>query len=212
MESLNGLDRQASDAFAASAMGDNRVRNDLSRIEELAHTQLSDCYQCGKCAAGCPVGEHMDVLPNRLIRLVQLGRIDQALAAQSIWQCVSCMTCATRCPKSVNCTGVLDALRQLSVEQARTSPAQRRTVLFQQAFLQNIRRNGRLNELELIGMFKTRGFLGDLNVPFLFKDSMLAPRMMRRGKFHLTGEKVRDREVVRRMFERCMNGSEDDGD
>jgi hypothetical protein len=61
-----------------------------------------------------------------------------------------------------------------------------------------------LNELELVGVFKTMAFLKDISIPFLFKDSLLAPKMMRRHKFHLVGEKVRDRGVVDRIFARCM--------
>jgi len=151
------------------------------------------------------MAEYMDVLPNQLIRLVQLDRADKAMKADAVWQCVSCLTCSTRCPKSVDCAGVIDALRQLSVEYEVASPRQRRTVLFQKAFLQNIRRHGRLNELELIAVFKTRSFIKDLDIPFLFKDSMLAPKMIKRRKFHLTGESVEDRGVVDRIFERCMS-------
>jgi len=173
-------------------------------LEELAHTKVQDCYQCGKCSAGCPMAERMDILPHQLVRLVQSGFIDKAAKAESIWQCVSCLTCSTRCPKSVNCAGVLDALRQVSAERQATSPAQHRTVVFQKVFLDNIRRYGRLNELELIGFFKTKGFFKDLSIPLLFKDSLLGPKMMKRHKFHLRGERVKDRGVVNRIFERCM--------
>lgn len=183
------------------------MKTSTSRVEELAHTRVADCYQCGKCTAGCPMAEHMDVTPNQLVRLVQAGQEDRAVAAESIWLCVSCLTCTTRCPKSVDCAGVIDALRQLSIERNTASSAQRRTVIFQKVFLQNIRRFGRLNELELVRAFKTSTFLKDLSVPFLFKDSMLAPKMITRGKFHLLGEKVRDRELVGRIFDRCMNSN-----
>lgn len=173
-------------------------------IESLAHTHVADCYQCGKCTAGCPMAESMDVMPNQLIRFVQMGLIDRAMRSEAIWLCVSCQTCSTRCPKEVDCAGVMDALRQLSVENGVETPGQRRTILFQKAFLDNIRRNGRINEVELIGVFKTKAFLKELNIPFLMKDAMLAPRLLKRGKFHLVGEKARDRAVVGRIFERCM--------
>ena len=55
--------------------------------------------------------------------------------SEAIWQCVSCLTCTTRCPKSVDCAAVMDALRQLAVEKDLVAPAMQRTVLFQQAFL-----------------------------------------------------------------------------
>ncbi len=172
-------------------------------VELLAHLKLQDCYQCGKCTAGCPVAERMDVVPNQILRLVQAGEVDRAMRAASIWVCVSCQTCSTRCPKSVDCAGVMDALRQAAYERGLASPEQARTLFFQKAFLQNIRRHGRLNELELIGVFKTTAFLNDLSIPFLFKDAMLGPRTMARGKLHLLGKSVRDRGVVERIFDRC---------
>ncbi len=174
-------------------------------IEELAHTRVHDCYQCGKCTAGCPMADRMDVIPSQIMRLVQMERLDKAMKAESIWLCVSCQTCSTRCPQSVNIAGVIDALRQLSVEQNVASPAQQRTVVFQKAFLDNIRRNGRLKELELVGFFKVGAFVKGPSLTFLFKDSLLAPKMLTRGKLHLIGERVKDRDVVRRIFDRCMS-------
>lgn len=183
----------------------------VEAIEELAHTSVRDCYQCGKCTAGCPMAERMDVVPSQIMRLVQTERVDRAMQAESIWLCVSCQTCTTRCPKSVNIAGVIDALRQLSVEQNVASPAQQRTVVFQKAFLDNIRRNGRLKELELVGFFKVGAFLKGPSLTFLFKDSLLAPKMITRGKFHLIGESVKDRDVVRRIFDRCMASTDTKG-
>jgi heterodisulfide reductase subunit C len=181
------------------------VQDDHGTAEQSVEAMARDCYQCGKCSAGCPMAEYMDVLPNRLVRLVQMGRMDKALRAESIWQCVSCQTCTTRCPQSVDCAGIMDALREYSVKKDSAASALQRTVVFQRAFLDNIRRNGRLNEMELVALFKTRAFLGDLSVPMLFKDAMLGPRMLQRGKFHLTGEKVRDRDLVARIFEKCSH-------
>jgi heterodisulfide reductase subunit C len=153
-------------------MGEPR---DLETVEQMAHTSVDACYQCGKCSAGCPVADRMDVLPHQLLRLAQLGRIEKAVRSGAIWQCVSCLTCSTRCPKSVDCAGVIDALRQLSVERNQVSPDYRRTVLFQEAFLENIRRNGRLAELELIGAFKTSAFLKDMNLPLLMNAARKVP-------------------------------------
>lgn len=181
------------------------MKPSVEAVESLAHTNVADCYQCGKCAAGCPVADRMDALPSQIVRLVQMGQVDKAIRKEAIWLCVSCQTCATRCPKSVNCTGIMDALRQLSVENDADCPGVRRTVVFQKVFLDNIRRNGRLKELELVGFFKTKAFLKDFSVPFLFKDSLLAPKMITRGKFHPLGEGVKDRGIVNRIFARCLS-------
>jgi heterodisulfide reductase subunit C len=171
----------------------------------LSATAVRDCYQCGKCSAGCPTAEQMDLLPNQLVRLVQSGRIDRAIRSEAIWKCVSCLTCSARCPQSVDCAGVMDALRQRAVRENATSEEGRRVVLFQQAFLDNVRRNGRLCELSLVGAFKTKAFWRDGNVASLLKDGLLAPQLVRRRKFHLRGQRVRDRALVRRIFEKCQN-------
>jgi len=54
----------------------------------------------------------MDVLPNQVIRLAQLGMREQLLAARSIWICVSCLTCNSRCPKDIKIAEIFEALRQ----------------------------------------------------------------------------------------------------
>ncbi len=148
----------------------------------------------------------MDVMPNQLVRMLQLGRTAEAMSTSAIWACVSCQTCSTRCPKEVDCAGIMDALRELSLRCGAVSPAQERVVAFQQAFLNNLRRNGRLDEIELIAEFKLRALPHERSVRFLFKDAGLAPELQKRKKLHLRGEKVKDRAVVRRIFERCANG------
>ena len=54
------------------------VHNELvRRIEEYSGQDLMACYQCGKCAAGCPVAFAMDMLPSQVIRYAQLGLVEQ---------------------------------------------------------------------------------------------------------------------------------------
>jgi heterodisulfide reductase subunit C len=146
----------------------------------------------------------MDLMPNQIVRLAQLGEIGRATTCGAIWLCVACQTCSERCPKNVDIAGVMDACRQLSIEHGDANENVKRTVVFQQAFLDNIKRNGRLNELELVGQFKTMAFASDTSVPLLFKDALLAPRMMQRNKLHFRSERVHDRGVVKRIFDRCQ--------
>ncbi len=175
-------------------------------IELLAHTQLANCYQCGKCTAGCPVAARMDLAPNQLIRTAQLGQTTTALRSRAIWECVSCQTCSTRCPKEVDCAAVMDALREISLAEGMVATSEQPVVAFQQAFLDNIRRNGRLAELELIAQFKTAVFFRTGRPAFLFKDAGLAPQMGKRKKLHLLPGKARDRKVVERIFAKCSKG------
>jgi heterodisulfide reductase subunit C2 len=175
----------------------------LDEIKSIADTNVRDCYQCGKCSAGCPVADQMDLQPNQLLHLVQMGHIERAMRSEAIWKCVSCMTCSTRCPKSVNCAGVIDALRQLASERGLVSDERKNMFLFQKTFLDSIRDNGRVCEIKLIGKFKTKAFFLDWNIFRLFRGATLAPKLATRGKLKLLGQKVRDRGIVRRIFERC---------
>ncbi len=185
---------------AEKSHGDGANGHEVSPVVALT----AKCYQCGKCTAGCPVADRMDLVPNVVFRLVQLGQLDRAMRCGAIWQCVSCFTCATRCPQSVDCVAVMDALRAMAVK-ANVVPAEQRSiVLFQQAFLNNIRKYGRLNEVQLIGNFKTCTFLETHSLLKLFDGAMLGPKMMGRAKLHLKGESVKDRTVVNRIFERCL--------
>ena len=173
----------------------------------LSHASISACYQCGKCTAGCPVAPHMESPPTRILRLLQLGNLEAALRSASIWKCVSCQTCTTRCPKEVDCAGVMDALRQTAFERGLASPAECRTVVFQKAFLNNIRRYGRLNEIELMAAFKGEVFFRNRSFPFLLEGAGLAPELRKRRKLHLRGEKARDRGVVARIFAATAGGT-----
>jgi len=175
--------------------------------EILAPTHWTECYQCGKCTAGCPVAAGMDIAPNQIVRALQLGYFEKAMASDAIWACVSCQTCSARCPQSVDCAGIMDALREVSLRSGLASPAQKTVAAFQQAFLNNLRRNGRLDEIELIAEFKLRVLPSERTLRFLFKDAGLAPQLRIRRKLHLRGEKVKDRALVRRIFDRCQNGS-----
>jgi heterodisulfide reductase subunit C len=180
----------------------------IALLESLAQTKFVDCYQCGKCTAGCPRSAHMDKTPNQLIRLLQLGQVDAALGSNAIWQCVSCETCTARCPKNVDCAAIMDALRQVSFERGMTSKQQAAVVLFQKAFLDSVRRNGRVHEVEMIAQYKIEGFAAMRRLDLLLDGAMLAPQLQMHQKLHLIGERVRDRDLVRRIFARCMDGKE----
>ena len=108
----------------------------VSQIESLSHTRLPECYQCGKCTAGCPMAAHMDVPPTRLMRLLQLGDSDSALRASPSGNAFRARPAPRAARRSVDCAGVMDALRQLAFERGAASPDERRTVLFQKAFLE----------------------------------------------------------------------------
>lgn len=86
----------------------------VKKIEEISGENLMKCNQCGKCSAGCPSVSRMESLPNQIIRRVQLGD-ESVLGDDTIWLCASCFTCAVRCPKGVDLSKVMEALRLLTL-------------------------------------------------------------------------------------------------
>ncbi len=118
----------------------------LRRVEEISGQNVLACYQCGKCSAGCPAAEAMDLLPNQVIRLVQLGLVEEAMGSQTIWYCAACLTCAARCPKGVDLARVMEALRELALERSgdhlapSTVPARDLEEWPQQAFIGGFRK------------------------------------------------------------------------
>ena len=191
-------------------MEDANSAFDVAGAEVLGRPAISKCYQCGKCTAGCPVASRMEIVPNQIIRLLQLGRDDIALSNSSIWRCVSCLTCSARCPKLVDCAAMMDALRERSLQLGKVASEAETTVSFQKAFLNNIRQNGRLDELQLIARFKTEVAFRTLRPAVLFKDAALAPQLRKRKKLHLSAGRVADRELVGRIYARCASSPPQD--
>lgn len=96
----------------------NSVRGEfVTQVETISGESLLACNQCGKCSAGCPVAYSMDLMPNQVIRLAQLG-IEEALDSQTIWTCAACLTCVSRCPKGIDLPRVMEAMRVIKMERS----------------------------------------------------------------------------------------------
>jgi len=92
----------------------NPVEKDQKLINELelaTGETISDCYQCGKCTAGCPAS--MDPAPSVIIQYIKLGQYELAKNAESIWSCMACLTCSERCPKNVSPAAIIEGLKNL---------------------------------------------------------------------------------------------------
>ena len=57
----------------------------------------------------------MDLLPNQIIRLAQLGLEEDIAKSKAIWLCASCVTCSVRCPRGVDLARVMEAMRLLTL-------------------------------------------------------------------------------------------------
>lgn len=138
---------------------------------------VSYCYQCGKCATGCPVVYEMDLTPTQLIHAVQLGLKDVVYNSKTMWLCASCQTCSTRCPQDVDIAEVLDTVKILMQRDKKKSKLPD-VLKFNKRFMGNLKWFGRLYEIGMIAILKltTRKFTQDLG---------MGMKMLKKRKFSI---------------------------
>jgi heterodisulfide reductase subunit C len=95
-----------------AAIAPNYFAGFRERVEMLSGENVFACYQCGMCTAGCTFTDEMDLLPHQVIRQLQLNNW-KALESNAKWICASCLNCQTRCPKGVDLSKIMEAMRQI---------------------------------------------------------------------------------------------------
>jgi heterodisulfide reductase subunit C len=171
----------------------DNVSNEPSRsLLARSGVNVNLCFHCQSCAGGCPFTEAMDLLPNRVLRLIQLGMEDQALECSTIWACVGCNTCSIQCPMAIDIPAVMDALRHLALQKG-ISVAEPDTLAFHQEVLHSIETYGRTHKLEIMLRFKlkTRHYLKDLQTGL---------RMLAKRKLDLRPSRVMRIHEIKSIF------------
>ena len=161
---------------------------------------IQRCYHCRKCTAGCPLTPAMEHNPDQVIRMIEMERRREVLSSRTIWLCVSCETCITRCPNQVDIARMMDVLRQMAIE-AGVAPAEKNIVKFHESFLAGIAGRGRINEPLLMVRYKLK--TGDL-----FSDMVMGLDMLRKGKLSLASPVTKDLKAVREIFEKTSTTKE----
>ncbi|MEE0776040.1 MAG: 4Fe-4S dicluster domain-containing protein [Bacillota bacterium] len=163
-------------------------------FKEIYGADIARCYQCGKCAAGCPLSEKMDYDSCQMIHLLQQGRYEEALNSKAIWYCVGCETCSARCPREVYPSKVMEGLHMEAVVKGHIGD--RDLHIFHKNFLGLVRRYGRVHEMEL--MIRHNLLTGKF-----LKDALFAPQMLMKGKLPLLPHKIQAQKEVEDIFRRC---------
>lgn len=99
----------------------------------------------------------MDWTPRGVFALVAADRRDEALAANTMWYCVSCYRCTARCPQEVHITDLMYALKRVAVREGVSSAApspEARSL--SRTFAEQVERYGRSFELGLITLHLLR--------------------------------------------------------
>lgn len=174
-------------------------RNSLAAaIEKNTDVKAQKCYQCGKCSAGCPVATDMDYPPSMVMRMLQTENNtndDRVLRSNTIWLCLTCEMCLSRCPMEIDIPSMMDFLRQRSLKDKKQNPLSKNVISFHKSFLRSIKYTGRLYELGLIVDYKRQS----LN---LTQDVTLAPKMISRGKLHFIPERIKGISHISSIFKK----------
>ena len=136
------------DSIRVNQAGSQAARS----IEDTFGARVALCYQCKRCTAGCPVADSMDLRPHQIVRMVQLGATDRALASDAIWTCVGCYTCTARCPQEVPVTDIIYSMKSQAMRH--DLPSNHPTVpAFVNAFTGVVERHGRSREPEMLARY-----------------------------------------------------------
>jgi len=146
--------------------------------------QIVHCLQCGSCGGSCPNGADMQHTPRTLFALINANKRDEVLTSNTMWCCVSCYFCTSRCPQNIPITDIMYQLKRLSIAdnmaKGSDAPALAKT------FTDYVDKYGRAFELGLASRFYL------LNKPFaMLKMGPMGLGMFTRGRMSLVPSKIK---------------------
>jgi Fe-S oxidoreductase len=85
--------------------------------------KLLSCIQCGTCSASCPTAYAMDYTPRQLWQMLRLGLEAEILTSRTFWLCTVCKSCQVRCPRDIQITDMMVALKEYAYRRGEGVPA-----------------------------------------------------------------------------------------
>lgn len=165
----------------------------VSEVEKESQQNISLCYQCGNCTAGCPYTSFYDFTVSQVMRLVQAGQRDTVLSCKSLWLCATCESCTTRCPNEIDVARIMDVLRHMA-RRAGYAPVPQ-VKAFTDSFLASVEKHGRVFEMGLVATYIAK-------TGRIFTDVDLAPKMLPKGKLGFKPHEIVGKEEVANIFKR----------
>jgi heterodisulfide reductase subunit C len=175
--------------------------NFAKEVIEAGGKKANVCFQCGTCTAGCPTVYAMDYTPRQIMRMVNLGMRDEVLKSGTIWVCASCFTCQSRCPRGVEITSVMGALKSIAIKE-RITPENKKGPAFYNSFLDVTMKHGRVYEAELMLRFAVRS---ESSLPGAVKslsnDIPLGMGLVKKGKMAFLPHSFRRPEQLKIIYD-----------
>jgi len=169
-------------------------------VQERSGEDIRSCYYCQKCTAGCPTAHMMDYKPAQLLRMIQLGQKERVLGSKTIWMCIGCEACGTRCPNQIRLAPVMDVLREMALDEGYAPETA--VYSLHRSFLDSIKLWGRMHELTMLAEFKTRCLVTEVPVFFhgLLDDMKLGSTLILSGKLSLLPDKIRGVDEIKALY------------
>jgi heterodisulfide reductase subunit C len=156
--------------------------------EVIEHTpggeRIVHCLQCGSCGGSCPNGADMQYTPRAVFALINANEREKVLTSNTMWCCVSCYFCTTRCPQKIPITDIMYCLKRLAIRDGLAkdtdAPALAKT------FTDLLDRYGRSFELGLASRFYL------FNKPLaMLRMGPMGLSMFTRGRMSLIPKKIK---------------------
>ncbi|MEE8167403.1 MAG: 4Fe-4S dicluster domain-containing protein [Candidatus Hydrothermarchaeales archaeon] len=179
------------------------------------------CFECGTCSGGCPVAYAMDYTPRQTLRMVELGMRKEVLQSGTIWTCAACQTCTTRCPRGVELSHIMSAIKSIAIKEG-VPPKNPMGPAFYMSFTEIAKGNGRLFEAMLMLKFVLRSEFWPTPTKFtwrkifnpalaigavigtikrLMKDMPLGLKLIKKGKMEIMPHKIKGIAQLQRISE-----------
>ena len=82
-------------------------------IDVGAHADMALCWTCSTCDSECPVNIATNRLrPQKILRLANLGFLEELILLPDIWYCLTCRKCNRVCPNQVRPESVIQFARR----------------------------------------------------------------------------------------------------
>lgn len=154
--------------------------------------RIRHCLQCGLCSGSCPLSLYMDYTPRRLMHLSREGFKEEVLSSTTIWLCTCCYACMVGCPKKINITHMMYALKDRAIEEG-FYPKRFPVPVLAQEFAKMVRGSGRITETWLVVRVLLR-----TSIARMFGMARMGTKLFFSGRLPLRSEKIeRKPELVR---------------
>jgi heterodisulfide reductase subunit C len=138
----------------------------------------------------------MEYTPRTLFALINANQREQVLTANTMWFCVSCYLCTTRCPQEIPITDIMYALKRIAIAEGKVkqsdAPALART------FTDQVEKYGRSYEFGIASLYYP------LNKPMsLMKMGPMGLQMFIRGRMNVFPTRIKGTEQLQAIIKRA---------